>query len=155
MTRRVRTFLCLAGMACSVLLLVPSVPPVLARGDAPQTAQAPPEKPKPLVVPASEKARKNPVPNTPEAIESGKSLYTSQCAMCHGVKGDGKGDLVQRLKLPVPDLTDPRIQKKRTDGEWFYILSKGHADMPAEDRLEDNAKWEMITSLRTLSRGPK
>jgi mono/diheme cytochrome c family protein len=155
MARRVRGLLGLAGLVCCFLLPIPMLPPLLGQEDSQQTAQTPPEKPKPLVIPPSEKARKNPLPNTPEVVESGRGLYTSQCAMCHGVKGDGKGDLVQRLKLAVPDLTDPGLQRKRTDGDWFYILSKGHADMPPENRLEDNAKWEMISYIRTLSREPK
>ena len=105
---------------------------------------------KALVVPEAEKLRRNPVPNVPEALESGKNLFTSQCSMCHGVKADGRGDLARDLKLQIPDLTDPERQKKRTDGEWLYIISHGHRDMPAEKRLVEQQKWEMILYLRSL-----
>jgi cytochrome c len=110
------------------------------------------DEPKPVVVPESEKAKKNPVPNVPEALESGKTLFQSQCAMCHGAKGDGRGDIAVSQKLKVPDFTDPKTQERRTDGELFYILSHGHGDMPAEKRLADQNKWEMILYLRTLAR---
>ena len=112
-------------------------------------------KPTPLVIPEEEKKRVNPLPAVPEAILAGGNLYSSQCAMCHGIEGDGKGDLAQRLKLRIPDYTDPRIQKKRTDGELFYILTQGHGEMPAEKRLSEPNKWEIILYLRHLERPEK
>lgn len=108
------------------------------------------DEPKPIAVPESEKAKKNPVPNVPEALASGKTLFQSQCSMCHGAKGDGRGDIAVSQKMKVPDFTDPKTQARRTDGELFYILSHGHGDMPAEKRLADQNKWEMILYLRTL-----
>ena len=106
-----------------------------------------------LVIPEAEKNRRNPVPNVPEAIESGRTLFQSQCAMCHGKTGDGRGDLALELKLRVPDITKPQAQKRRTDGEWLYIITHGHKDMPPEKRLVDQQKWEMILYMRTLVKG--
>jgi mono/diheme cytochrome c family protein len=103
-----------------------------------------------LVIPDAEKSRKNPVPAVPEAVESGKGLFASQCAMCHGAKADGRGDLARQLKLSIPNLADPQRQKKRTDGEWFYIIGRGHQNMPAEKRLVDQQKWEIVLYLRSL-----
>ncbi|HEU4402405.1 MAG TPA: cytochrome c [Candidatus Polarisedimenticolia bacterium] len=127
--------------------------PALTRSQDQGQQPPPPPKVQPtksIVVPEAEKNRRNPIPNVPEAIESGRNLFASQCAMCHGVKGDGKGELVERLKLIVPSFADPKVQRQRTDGEWFYILSKGHGEMPAEQRLADQNKWEMILYMRTL-----
>jgi hypothetical protein len=52
----------------------------------------------------------------------------------------------------MPDFTDPAWQTKRTDGELFYIMSTGHGEMPAEKRLPEQNKWEMILHIRSLSR---
>lgn len=134
----------------------PAMPgPGPAQETKPQTAPAAAEIPKPLVIPVAEKNRKNPVPSTPESIDSGRNLFSSQCGMCHGIKGDGKGDLVERLKLKVPDFTDTEKQKRRTDGELFYILTQGHGEMPGETRLEPNEKWDMINYIRSLARPEK
>jgi len=153
--RRMRAISCLVGIGSLAFLLLPTSRAVLAQQEPSKETPTPVEKAKPMVVPEAERSKKNPVPVTPVSVESGKNLYSSQCAMCHGVKGDGKGDLVERLKMTVPNLSDPQVQKKRTDGEWFYILTKGHADMPPEDRLEPNEKWDMINYMRSLSReGP-
>jgi mono/diheme cytochrome c family protein len=72
--------------------------------------------------------------------------------MCHGPKGDGRGDIAVQQKLRIPDFTDPKIQLQRTDGELFYILGHGHGDMPAEKRLPDRNRWEIILYLRSLAR---
>ena len=108
------------------------------------------ELPKPLVIPPEDRKRENPVPRVPEAIESGGALFASQCAMCHGENGKGRGDLALSLKMKVPDLADPKLQKTRTDGDFFYIISQGHGQMPGETRLAENSRWEMIRFIRTL-----
>ena len=104
----------------------------------------------PIVVPEADKNLKNPVPDVPEAVESGRNLFASQCAMCHGAKGDGRGDLARDMKITVPSLVDPERQKKRTDGEWFFIIGHGHKNMPPEKRLVDQQKWEIVRYLRSL-----
>lgn len=147
-----------AAVAVLTLLAAAGVPGNPWRAAAPdepkaetkqETASAPAPA-KPLVIPEAEKNRKNPVPNVPEALESGKILYQSQCAMCHGKNGDGRGDLALEIKMHVPDISSPQLQKRRTDGEWLYIISHGHKEMPPEKRLVDQQKWEMILYMRTL-----
>ena len=133
--------------------VAPAAPEEKNPAGAPVKAATPSaELPKPLVVPESEKQKKNPVPKVPDALASGKILFESQCGMCHGVKGDGKGDLAVQKKWPMPDFTDPAWQAKRTDGELFYIMSTGHGEMPAEKRLPDQSKWEIVLHIRSLSR---
>lgn len=117
---------------------------------ASETPQA--ELPDPLIIPPEARKKENPVPKVKEAIESGQALFVTQCAMCHDEGGKGRGDLALSLKMKVPDLTDPKLQKKRTDGDFFYIISKGHGQMPGEIRLAENSRWEMIHFIRTLKR---
>ncbi len=140
-----------AGLAVLLFAAAAIAAPVpIVRAGGQGEPQATPTPSRPLVIPEVEKNRKNPVPDVPAAVESGRSLFASQCAMCHGAKADGRGDLARELKLRVPDLTDPQRQKTRTDGEWFYIVGHGHLNMPAEKRLVDQQKWEMILYLRSL-----
>jgi mono/diheme cytochrome c family protein len=152
-----------AAVAVLALLAAAGVPGSPGRAAAPdepksdarqEATPAPSRKPAgPLLIPEEEKTRKNPVPSAPEALESGKILFQSQCAMCHGKTGDGRGDLALEIKIRVPDITSPQLQKRRTDGEWLYIISHGHKDMPPEKRLVDQQKWEMILYMRTLVKG--
>jgi mono/diheme cytochrome c family protein len=137
----------------AVLMLL--CPPLAAAPDNPAGEQAGPrpsgQLPKPLVIPESEKKKQNPVPNVPEAIAAGKSLFSSQCAMCHGPAGDGKGELATGMKMKVPSFATTAWQEMRTDGEVFYILTTGHGDMPGEKRLPDQSKWEMVRFIRSLA----
>ena len=48
---------------------------------------------------------------------------------------------------------DPEQQKKRTDGEMFYIITKGHGRMPADgERFEETWRWDLVNAIRTLRR---
>jgi mono/diheme cytochrome c family protein len=139
----------------TVVLAVALPAPIPARGESAQpngseTPQA--SLPKPLVIPPEARKRENPVPKVPEAIEAGRSLFVTQCAMCHGENGRGKGELAASLNMKVPDMTDPKLQQKRTDGDLFYIISTGHGQMPGEKRLPEQNLWEMIHFIRTLKR---
>ncbi len=107
-----------------------------------------------LEIPAKEKNRMNPVKPTPENLERGLELFSSQCAMCHGPRGAGDGELAQQLKMPVLDFTDPECQKKRTDGELFYIITTGHGRMPADgERLSNEWRWCMVHAIRSMAGG--
>ncbi len=104
-------------------------------------------------IPASADAVKNPVERTQTSIFRGKQMFSSQCTMCHGHDGKGTGDLVERLQLPMPDFTDPAMQKSFSDGALFYALTEGHGRMPAQhDRFSDETKWDMVNYVRSLEK---
>ncbi len=75
-------------------------------------------------------ARKNPVRFSEVSVERGRELYQTQCAMCHGQKGDSKGDAVEEMQIHPPDFTKPDTLGKRTDGELYAIIGSGSATMP-------------------------
>lgn len=109
------------------------------------------EVPEPLVIPEEEKNRKNPIEDAAESITMGRQLFSSQCVMCHGKEGDGTGDLAEEVGFDVPDFTDPEVQEKRTDGELYYILTRGHGEMPGQgERLRPIQKWHLVNFIRTL-----
>jgi len=99
-----------------------------------------------------DKARKNPVKYSTVSVERGKKIFLTQCAMCHGDNGDGKGDMVEEMKLNPPDLTKPETLKNRTDGELFAILDVGSEAMPGQGkRMSDPHKWNIVNFIRSLS----
>jgi mono/diheme cytochrome c family protein len=140
----VSAFVCLAS---SIF-----VPAVFAQ-DKPKDAQAAPAAE--FKIPPEDAKKTNPGKNDASAIADGKKLYSSQCYLCHGKDGDGKGELAQDMKLTLRDYHDPAALKGMTDGELFYILSKGKGDMPNEDdRLTDAQRWHLISYIRSLAGKP-
>ena len=103
-------------------------------------------------VPPEDAAKANPVKPTAESLAKGKKLYGYDCAMCHGEKGDGKGDMASDMKN-VTDFTKPDALKNRTDGELFYEIRNGKGDMPPEgDRAKDDDIWNMVNYVRSLAK---
>jgi mono/diheme cytochrome c family protein len=104
-----------------------------------------------FVITPEENARKNPVPFTEESVAKGKKLFATQCVMCHGKTGNGKGELAAVMKVSPPDFTNPETLAKRTDGALFTIINTGSASMPGEaKRLKTNQTWQIVNFLRTL-----
>jgi len=105
-------------------------------------------------IPPEEAKRENPVKPTAASIADGKHVFASQCAMCHGKDGDGKGDLADDMKLKLRNYRDPAAMKDVTDGEMFYILTKGKGDMPGQgDRMKPDQMWNLVNYIRSLSKG--
>jgi mono/diheme cytochrome c family protein len=143
-----RTFVTLVA----VLLLCIAAPSYLSSAPQEESEEIPSAE-MPLKIPDKEKQRPNPVAPTPDSLGQGQDLFQTQCAMCHGPTGDGKGDLVKRLGLKVPDYTDPKVQRSRTDGELRYILTVGHGQMPGEgERMPEDWKWHLVNYMRSLEK---
>jgi len=108
----------------------------------------------PSAIPAEAAKMVNPVKPTPEAQARVKKIYGYDCALCHGANGNGKGDVVADLKLTMRDLTKPDALKDLSDGELFYIITKGKGQMPGEgERLKTDEAWNMVILVRSFSKG--
>lgn len=128
----------------------PEEKPAPAAGAA--AAPATPQPAHGFKITAEDTARKNPVKFTTVSVERGKKIYDTQCAMCHGAKGDGKGDVAAEMKLTLPDMTKPETLDKRTDGDLFAIISSGAEAMPGQGtRMPDTRKWNLVNYLRAMS----
>jgi mono/diheme cytochrome c family protein len=130
--------------------LVFALPSVLLFAMTSQQPAATPDK----VVPTDAAALTNPVRPTSESQGHAKSVYTMDCAICHGAKGDGKGELVADMQLKMKDFTDPTSLKDKSDGEIFNIIKNGEdkLKMPAEGpRAKDDVIWNLVIYVRNLS----
>ena len=96
-------------------------------------------------------ARKNPIKFTEVSVDRGKKVFKTQCALCHGENGDGKGDLAKEMTLTLPDFTKPDALAKRTDGELFAIIGTGKDPMPSQKgRMTEPQLWNLVNYLRAL-----
>ncbi len=112
---------------------------------------ATPSSPHNTGVSAEDAAKTNPIRFTEASVDRGKKVYKTQCALCHGDKGDGKGDLATEMKLNVPDLTKPGFLDGRTDGELFALVGTGKDPMPSQKgRMPEQQLWNVVNYLRAL-----
>jgi mono/diheme cytochrome c family protein len=119
-------------------------------GASSSTAAAP-SSPHSFVISPEDAAKKNPVRFTEASVERGKKFYKTQCALCHGEKGDGKGDLATEMTLSLPDFTKPDALAKRTDGELFALVGTGKEPMPSQKgRMTEPQVWNLVNYLRAL-----
>ena len=109
------------------------------------------------------------IPNTPEGYalaksslkspldslslnpEKGKELYNIYCAICHGEKGDGKGNLVVKEKfLGVPNYKDREI----TEGSIFHVVTYGLNSMGSHaNQLSQQERWQVADYVLKLKAG--
>jgi mono/diheme cytochrome c family protein len=83
----------------------------------------------PWKVPEKYQNLKNPVPADQASIISGKELYASYCASCHGKDGTGLGERAIKLNTPPANFTSESFQKQ-SDGALLFKIYSGHKDMP-------------------------
>ncbi|CCF84103.1 FixH family protein [Nitrolancea hollandica] len=94
----------------------------------------------------------NPVPATAESIAKGSSVYSANCAICHGADARGDGPMAQTLNPPPSDLTVHITQ--HPDADLFDFVSNGiqGSAMPAfKDRLSEEERWNVLNYLKSVA----
>ena len=81
-------------------------------------------------------------------LEQGKYLYGIYCVVCHGVKGDGQGPLVQNEKfLGIPNYKDRVI----TEGSIYHVLMYGRNLMGSHSsQLSATERWQVVHHVEKL-----
>ncbi|MBI4627115.1 MAG: c-type cytochrome [Candidatus Rokubacteria bacterium] len=110
-----------------------------------------------LVIPKEQRdvaARQpNPLRASADSIVIGRQHYGTFCAPCHGAEGKGgvTGPVATKF-IPPPDLTNPELQKQRTDGYWHSYIVVGGAVMPAYgEALSSHEAWHIVNFLRSIA----
>ena len=94
---------------------------------------------------------KSPLDPTTINQDKAKDLYTVYCAICHGEKGDGKGNLVVKEKfLGVPNYKDREI----TEGSIFHVITYGLNSMGSHaNQLSQEERWMVADYVLKLKAG--
>jgi mono/diheme cytochrome c family protein len=78
------------------------------------------------------------VPIKPTSAASGKEMYKTYCAVCHGVEGKGNGPAAEALKVPPTDLT---VLTAKNGGQ--YPAMRVAAIIRGEEALAAHGSKEM------------
>ena len=94
---------------------------------------------------------------TKDEIEGeGKNLFTVNCAICHGEKGDGQGYLVQINKFPPPPsyLSEPLLSL--AEGKRYHTLMYGKNMMGSyASQLNHRERWLVLSYVKSLQDASK
>jgi mono/diheme cytochrome c family protein len=89
----------------------------------------------------------------------GKSLFTQQCAGCHGATGKGDGVAAAALNPKPSDLTNKAYMAGLKDQYLFDLIQKGGAAMgksplmpPLGSKLKDGDIRDVIAYVRSLAK---
>ncbi len=99
------------------------------------------------------KNERNPLPDTPANIESGKVVFSHYCVACHGLDGQNTGvPFADRMSPPVPSLKSTSVQSY-TDGQLKWVVENGisPSGMPASKGiLSEREIWSIVVYIRHL-----
>lgn len=99
----------------------------------------------------------NPFVFTKEEIEGeGKHLYTVNCAICHGDKGDGQGYLIEINKFPPPPsyLSEPLLSLP--EGKRYHTVMYGKGMMGSyASQLNHKERWLVLSYVKSLQNAGK
>ena len=60
-----------------------------------------------------------------QVVPEGSKLYAHYCAVCHGVKGDGKGFNAKNLDPRPANHTDAELMTRRSDKDLYDVIYGG------------------------------
>ncbi len=96
--------------------------------------------------PASADNEKNPYAGKAAAAQAGANLYAQKCQPCHGVNGQGTGNIPALAKGPL---------QSAPDGAIFWFITQGDPGngMPAWSSLPARQRWQIVTYVKALGTG--
>ena len=100
----------------------------------------------PRNAPSTAQALVNPYAGRTAAVGAGRQLYANHCASCHGISGEGAGN--------VPPLAHGALHSD-ADGAIFWYITTGNAEngMPSWASLPKDQRWKLVTFIKAISAG--
>lgn len=93
-----------------------------------------------------------PTPRRPPDFALGEKLYASNCAVCHGISGDGQGKKAAELNPPPIAFIDSERAAKRSIYGLYNTITLGveGTAMTAFSKFSDDARWSLAFYVGSL-----
>lgn len=94
----------------------------------------------------------NPLIVNDKLLSEGQELYSVFCSNCHGIKGDGKGNLHTSGKYIIPptSLISPLAMSYKP-GEIYHVITTGWGVMGAHGSLiRPDDRWKIIAFIENM-----
>jgi mono/diheme cytochrome c family protein len=98
---------------------------------------------------------RTPVIDDRESLLRGRSLYMSDCAVCHGPLGRGDGPGAAGMKMPPPDFLDFEHSAQYGPGEKYWIIARGskknaQGSMTGFPKMPPKDVWHLVNYILAL-----
>jgi mono/diheme cytochrome c family protein len=82
----------------------------------------------------------------------GRALFLEHCALCHGERGDGRGQRREGLTGLPRDFTSPGWRHGTTPRRVFFAIREGRAgtSMPGWGTLNEEEAWSLTAYVLSL-----
>ncbi len=99
---------------------------------------------------------KNPIAGdfSEDVMKVGLKFYTTNCALCHGDKGEGgdKLSIGEKMALKPPGLFTDKM-KGWTDGQIYHVITVGQGMMgPYASHIPQRYRWQVVNYVRALQK---
>lgn len=91
---------------------------------------------------------------SPEVLIVGQKFFYTNCAVCHGDKGQGgvSTSVAEKLALKPPPLISDKV-KAWTDGHIYHVITEGQGVMGAHDsHIPQKYRWQVVNYIRYLQK---
>lgn len=95
----------------------------------------------------------NPRPIDSVSLDRGRKLYQINCAVCHGMSGQGlQTGTIARVSpnYGVSPSLVAGLALTRSDGYLYGIIRNGRGLMPSYNRIEELERWDVVNYVRAL-----
>ncbi len=95
-------------------------------------------------------------PSDPVSLDNGRTLYMSNCKICHGIEGKGDGPLAPQLDPKPAVLADPQLTGDEFSKPFdnFQIINVGIANTAMVEwagQFSEKELWDVTYFIRTFS----
>ena len=92
-----------------------------------------------------------------DALAHGRTLFLANCALCHGVRGDGQGERRAGMDVPPRNFLDPQWRDRTTPRHIFFAIREGLAGTPMAGwkSLSEDDAWDMTAYILSMGAPPR
>ncbi|MGZ3773345.1 MAG: c-type cytochrome [Pseudobdellovibrionaceae bacterium] len=94
-----------------------------------------------------------------ETLLTGQRYFDTNCAICHGLKGEGgvaaNASVTQKMALKPPPVVSDKV-KAWPDGHVYHVIAVGQGVMgPYASHIPQKYRWQVVNYIRFLEKQAK
>lgn len=99
--------------------------------------------------------QRTPILPDEESLQRGGKLFSVNCSVCHGEKGDGTGPAAAGLETAPANFLAKEHSEFYGPGEKFWIIGHGTGEtgMPAAQHIKPIDRWHLVNFIYHLQQG--